>query len=41
MVAPGHDRVAREFCSDLAFAVENHGEARDATHVYGGVAPDE
>lgn len=37
MVAPGHDKVVDVFCSDLADAVANHGEARGGDHVYGGV----
>lgn len=37
MLAPGHDKVVDEFCADLAFAVANHGEARGAEHIYGGV----
>ena len=39
MLSPGHDRVADVFCADLAHAVQSHGEAKDGTHVYGGVAP--
>ncbi|HMT23402.1 MAG TPA: aminotransferase class V-fold PLP-dependent enzyme [Microthrixaceae bacterium] len=40
MVAPGHDRVVDDFCTDLASAVADHGTARPGLHVYGGVADD-
>jgi glutamate/tyrosine decarboxylase-like PLP-dependent enzyme len=37
MVFPGHDAVVDQFLEDLAFAVANHGEARDIMAVYGAV----
>ena len=37
MLAPGHDRIVDEFCSDLAWAVANQGVARSGEHIYGGV----
>lgn len=37
MLAPGHDKVADDFCADLADAVANHGAASGAAAIYGGV----